>query len=260
MKGNTSTYLSINEIVNKALLDLGESNHRKEQFVHWAIDYYRRFRMDMAREVKTVKLSMTAWKSIELPVDCVDWIMIGIPNGQQIMTFTKKSLAARTDVNDQSEPSEPNYDSMENPGDGIQFFNYTEHGEDPGKLFGNLVKDNGLGYFDPNPNQHVNEIQLSTHVNAGTEIYLMYLSTLFDPQLHSVVHPYAEDMIRKGIHYENLKHGRRAGNRSVSGDMIYEAKRELDDEICLVAERRWDLSPETIVEAAKSGYRLTPKN
>lgn len=257
MKAHSGQLVSILEIVNKALADLGESSHRKEQFILWSVDYFRKLKMDMAREIRTVSLSMTAWKSVILPDDCVDWYLIGIRNGQDLMAFTKKSILARDCSCDEDEPTTADYASRTDVlGEGINFFNYTEFGEDPGKLYGLLVKDNGLGYFAPNPNPRVNEIQLSTHVPAGTPIILMYLATLFDPTVDSVVHPYCEDMIRKGIHYENLKHRRRSGNRNITRDMILDAKQELDDEICLVAERRWDLSEDDIIEAARAGIQL----
>lgn len=259
MKAHTSQLITLNEITSKALADLGETSHRKDQFLMWGVDYYRKYRMDMAREVKTVQLPMTPWKSIVLPNDCVDWIAVGVKVGEAIATFTKKPLASRDDNTQESAPSAPTYTNVDWSGEGIQFFNCTDYGEDPGKMFGQLVKDNGLGYYSVNNNERVSEIQLSASVNAGTKIWLMYLSTLFDPTIESVVHPYAEDMIRFGIHYNNLKHRRRAGDKSISLSDVAQAKQELDDEICLLAERKWDLSTEDIVQAAKDAYRLTPK-
>lgn len=256
MKAHSSQLVSILEIANKALADLGEGSHRKEQFILWAVDYYRQLRMDVAREIRTVRLSMTPWKSIILPPDCVDWYLLGIPNGQDLMAFTKKAILTRDCSCDEDEPTEANYTSIDVQGEGVQFFNCTEFGEDPGKLFGLLVKDNDLGYFAPHPDQRVNEIQLSTKVAAGTTIQLMYLSTLFDPTADSVVHPYCEDFVRKGIHFNNLKHRRRSGNKSITRDMIMDAKQELDDELCLVAERRWDLTSDDIIEASRAGIQL----
>ena len=260
MKGNRNTYISIEEIANKALLDLGESSHRAEQFLHWGIDIYRRYRMDYAREIVTKKLSMTPWKSIILPDDCTDWIMCGVPNGELLMTFINDhTLLPRECACDEEAPVEPTFTNVDLDGEGVQYFNVTELGENPGKLYGMLIKDNGLGYFTPNLNQGVNEIQLSASVKEGTDIYLMYLSTLFDPNIHKVVHPYAEDMIRRGIHLENLKFKRRNGNRNISQADIAFAKDEFDSELCMVAERRWDLRTEDIISYARAAYRLSPK-
>lgn len=256
MKAHSQQLVSILEIVNEALLDLGESSHRKEQFIHWAIKGFKTLKMDFAREIRTVKLQMTPWKSIILPNDCVDWFLVGIRNGQDLMAFTKKSLLPRDCSGDSDEPEAASYSATLNSGEGIQFFNSTEYGEDPGKLFGLLQKDNGLGYFAPNPNEKVNEIQLSTHVDAGTEILLLYLATLFDPRVDSVIHPYCQEYLSKYIHHENLKHRRRSGNRSISADMVREAKHELDEETCRMVERRWDLRADDIIEVARNASQL----
>lgn len=256
MKSHSSQLVSIREIAFKALADLGEGSHRAEQFLMWAVDLYRQLRMDVMGDIKTVRLPMTAWKSVILPEDCVDFIFIGIPNGQQLMTFTKKQLLTRDCSCDEDEPTDAVYTNVDVDGEGVQYYNLTDFGEDAGKLFGLLVKDNGLGYFTPNPMARVNEIQLSTHVASGTLITLMYLSTLFDPTIDSVVHPYAEDFIRKGIHYLNLKHRRSSGNRSITRDMILDSKKEMDDELCLLAERRSDMGVDDIIEAARSGIQL----
>jgi hypothetical protein len=90
MKGNRQTYRTIEEIVDGVCLDLGEGNHRKEQYLRWAIQEAQEWKMDMAKEVKTVKLDLTAWKSIVLPSDCIDWIKIGIQDGDVIKTRTIK--------------------------------------------------------------------------------------------------------------------------------------------------------------------------
>lgn len=260
MKAHSSQLVSLREIADKALGDLMESSHRKEQFLMWALDYYKRYRMDIAGEIKTVRLDMTPWKSILLPTDCVDWIFVGIPSGEMLMTFTKKSLLPRDCACDDDAPTEPTFTNVDMAGEGVQFYNFTEFGEDAGKLYGQLIKDNGLGYFSPNPNERVNEIQLSAKVNSGTKIVLMYLSSLFNPDVEGVVHNYAEDFVRKGIHYENLKFKRRNGNRNISALDIQLAKDELDDELCALAERKISgFNTESIIDACRQAYRLTPK-
>lgn len=261
MKGSTETYISLNEIVNEALLDLGFSSHYKEQFLSWGLRYYKKLRMDVLREVRTIQLTMTPWKSVVLPDDAVDWIMIGIKDGEMLKTFVNDpKLSPRASAADNGAPVAPTFNNVDVSGEGVQWFNCSDLGEDPGKLYGMLIKDNGLGYFTPNFHEGVNEIQLSAQVPAGTTIYLMYLSNLFDPNRDTIIHPYAQPSINLGIHYESLKHKRYAGDRRISNDMVSMAKKELDDELCLLAERRWDLSTETIVESIRAAYRLSPKH
>lgn len=259
MKAHTKELLTIEELADSVLMDLQESSHRKEQFLKWAIDYYKRYRMDVAREYKKTLLDMTAWKSIILPDDCVDPVIIGIPNGEDISTFTRRRLATRDCACDEDEPTPPTY-TPEEGSEGFQWYQLSESGEDAGKLYGLQVKDNGLGNFKINDTQDVNEIQLSSNVPAGTRIHLTYLSTLFDPNRDNCVHPYAQPMIEAGIHWSNLKNRRRAGNRNISQQDIYDAKNEFDEALCQLAERRWELSREDIVEITREAMVLTPKH
>lgn len=259
MKAHTSQLVSLNEIVDGVLADLGESAHRKEQMLKWALDCFRRYKMDIARDVRETFLDMTAWKSVILPSDCVDWIRLGIKNNESINTLTNARLLTTRDCAcDEDEPVEALY-TPEAGSEGLQFNALSEFGEDVGKMYGLSVKDNGLGYYTPHPNQRVNEIQLSASVPAGTRIYLMYLSSLFDPDITNVVHPYCQDLIAYWCHYSNLKHRRRSGNRNISIVDIRDAKTEFDEELCLVTERRFDLRYEDIMEIIRSGHKMSPK-
>lgn len=260
MKAHTDQLVSLQTIADGVLADLGESAHRKEQMLKWALDYFRRYKMDIARDVRETYLDMTAWKSIILPKDCVDWLQLGIRNGEVTNTMVNTNfLATRDCACDDDAPTQPRYCADDDAGEGIQFNSIDEQGADAGKMYGLMMKDNGVGYFTPNRNMRVNEIQLNARIPAGTRIYFMYLSTLFDPSVESVVHPYCQDLIAKGIHYENLKFKRNAGNRNIGLSDIAMAKNELDEELCLVAERRSDLTVDSMMEIIRSGHRLSPK-
>jgi hypothetical protein len=236
------------------------SAHYKEQFLQWGIKAYKKVRRDVAKEIKTVTLDMTPWKAVVLPNDCTDWIAIGIKDGEMLKTFVNDpSLNPRDCAVDESEPTAPTFNNVDVTGEGVQWFNCSALGEDPGKLYGMLIKNNGLGYFNPNYHQGVNEIQLSAQVPAGTRIYLMYLGTLFDPATDPIVHPYFQEYIGYSIHYDNLKHRRRAGDRRISSDMVEEAKRERDEEYCNVVEMKCDWSIEAILETMRAAIRLSPK-
>lgn len=257
MKAHSDQLLTIEEIADKVLFELGYGAHRKELFLSYALDYYRRYRRDLAREFKKVRLDMTPWKSVILPNDCVDPIAIGIPNGESFDIFTNKRLNPRDCACDEDAPTEPVY-VVEEGSEGIQFNSVNEFGQDVGKQ-NLLVMDNGLGYFDINREQGVNEIQLSASVKAGTRPLLIYLSSLIDPSIHKCVHPYAQDYIEAGIHWSNLKNRRRAGDKKISPQDIRDAKEEHDEQLCHLAEMRWDFSSADIMEIVRSGARMSPK-
>jgi hypothetical protein len=259
VKAHKTQLLTIEELVNQVLLDLGYGAHYKELFLAWGVRYYKKYRTDIAREFRKVMLDMTPWKAIVLPNDCVDPILIGVPNGQSFDLFVNKKLNPRSCACDDDEPTEPVYES-EQGSEGVQYNTLTERAEDPGKLYGLASKDNGLGYFEINHEQDSNEIQLSANVRSGTRIMLIYLPTLFDPDRDNCIHPYAQPMIEAAIHWEHLKMKRRAGNRNISGDMIREAKDEYDERLCELAEKRSDLTSDMIIEISRDSFRLSPKH
>jgi hypothetical protein len=263
-KGHKDTFKTISQIVDGVCLDLGEGSHRKEQYYHWAIKHIERWNMDQAREVKTVELKLTPWKAIELPKDCIDWIAIGIQAGNVIKTFVhnrdiallhQKDAAGVKMYNDNPKDSDYDieasdvYTEYQWP-----FYNFTSYGEDPGRLFGLMVKDSGLGYFTENRNQDSCEIQFKTKIKAGTKIYVEYLSNGFCPCKETLVHPYACELIALGIHHERLKF-----DKSAPRSVVYEAKQEYEEEFRRVVDRMWDYSIEDIIEDIRGSYKLTPK-
>jgi hypothetical protein len=258
--GNKKTYQTINDIVDGVCLDLGEGSNRKEQYFHWAIKHVNRWHMDQAREIKTVKLKMTQWKAIVMPDDCIDWIKVGIQDGNVIKTFVHtRDIALCNEVDstgvkvyneDPAAVSDIPTDSALN----WTFYNYTQNGEDPGRLYGLGMKDNGFGYFTENRNSDTCEIQFRTNVDAGSNIYLEYLATGFNPCGETLIHPYATELVALGIHHERLKH-----NSNVSRILVKEAKEEMNEEFNRVQDRMWDYNVEEILEWISNGQSMSPK-
>lgn len=261
MKGNKQTYKTIEQIVDSVCLDLGEGNHRKEQYLHWAIKEADRWKMDKAREVKTVQLTMTPWKAIELPSDCIDWIKLGIQDGDVIKTFiNKNTIAIHHQLGANNIPIENKEpESLKDTGiiddnyyGGVVFFNYLDPYGGTGKLFGQVRKDNELGYFTVNSNENRDEIQFSTHVKHGSKIYLEYLADSWNPNNQTVIHPYGVELIELGVHYRRLKF-----NEKTPRSLVAEAKRDYDEEYTRVIDRLWDYSTEDLIDASLEAYMLT---
>lgn len=267
MKGNRQTYKSIEEIVDGVCLDLGEGNHRKEQYLRHAISEAQRWKMDMAKEVKTVNLPMTAWKAVQFPSDCIDWIALGIQDGDVIKTFVnRKDIAIINDLDTNNikivnppPTSLPTLSLTELVVDPFlyPFYNYFDQWGNPGKLFGQVVKDNGFGYFTVNRNEDCDEIQLRTKVDSKSKIYFEYLADSWSPTSQTAVHPYAEELVTLGIHYRRLKFGKARGDRTISADDVRLAKIDYQEENNRVIDRMWDLTTEDVIEAMNNGYMLT---
>lgn len=265
MKGVITIYRPLSEIVSEALLDSGEGAHWFERYSRWAIKYAEEIFSDWCPQVKTVELSITPWKSIQLPADCYDYIQVGVRNGHDVMTFVHdRTIATVFDKDENGQKvanSQPNYldDFLPDPtlSDTIvPFFNLTNTltplGENPGKLFGLLVKDNGLGYFTENKNKDVSELQFKFKVASGTKVYLMYITSGFSPDGETMIHPDYAEYIVQGIHRE-----RQSKSRDKSG--LAWTEREFERQRLRMLDKKWEYSTEDITEYLKSGYSLTTK-
>lgn len=264
MGGHKSTYITLTDLVGEAMANVGETIHMKEDFLRWGIKYAKRHHMDEAKEVKTRQIQLTPWKAIELPDDCVDWIQVGVQCGNMIKTFVHDhNIALDHECVDKVKQYNKDCNTFDNleivPDYFLPFYNATFLGEDPGKLFGNMLKDNGWGYFTENNNQGSCEIQFKTDLPSTTVIYLEYISSGFDPNEETLLHPYAADHIRAGIEYEYVRFKWRSGASKYNRAMLEEAKMYYEEEFDRFIDRIWDLSVEDIIEHLKSGYKLTPK-
>jgi hypothetical protein len=265
MKGNIKTYSTITQCVSEALMDGQESDVKKEQYTRFALKYFHELNFKKGNDIKTVSLNMKPWKAIELPNDCIDWITIGIQCGEDIKTFVKDTyetaLLHQTDENGVKVANQPcpDYYPLEDwpvwDDTQVPLFNLTSLGEDPGRLFGLMVKDNGLGYFTENRNKDSCEIQFRGQIPSDTKIYLQYLSSGINACGETLVHPYFKEYIIAGIHVERIRHG----NKSEMW-RLNDAKEELTRQFWLVQDYTWEWSAEDIIEILKSGYGLYPKH
>jgi hypothetical protein len=264
MKGNIKTYKTITQCVSEALMDEQESDVKREQYTRFALKYFDEINFKKGTDIKTVPLTMKPWKAIELPADCIDWITIGIQCGEDIKTLVKDvyevALLHELDGNGVKLPNEPCPDyfpleSWPTSETQVPLFNLTHLGEDPGKLFGLKVHNNGLGYFTENRNKDIAEIQLRGQIPSGTIIYLQYLSSGINPTGETLVHPYYKEWIIAGIHVERIRHGNKAEMWRLA-----DAKEEFNRQHLLVQDYTWEWSAEDIMEILRSGYGLYPKN
>ena len=246
--------VTLDSIVRSALMDLGENESRYEVFRHWAIEGFRDWHFDIASEIKTVKLTLTDWKAVEIPIDYVDWVKIGVLNSDgRIMLFTHDD---RIDIHHEDEDGypedvtstetlpEPTVDSNV---DELALWNYG----DSGQLFGLVAKSNSVGYYKFNPQRR--EIQFAPSIKSDTEIYLEYISDGIDPCEKTVVNVYAAKLIRLYIHWQRVKYA-----KSSNAGQIEMARRDYYTEHRVVQHRLSPVTVEDVIEASRNGYRLSP--
>jgi hypothetical protein len=265
MKGNTKTYRKLIEIVNDALSDYQLGQQHQFQFLRWGMKYAEELHFDHLRDIRTVRLNMQPWKAVELPSDCVDWVAVGLQYGSDIAVFAnEKNIALEFDLdpttNQQLPNSEPSYlldeSRMPEVSDAVfPFLNLSALGEDAGNKFGLMVKDNGLGYVTENTNKDVNELQFKgSNIKTDSQVYLMYISNLWDPSEETLIHPEMAEYIVAGISKEYVQ--RKA---TISGIEKQMTKDEFDRQYLKVLDRTWELTVADVIEYVKQSYRMTPK-
>ena len=248
-------FVSLDSCIRNAIMDIGAGMERYEQFKKWAIDGYREFHFDLAAEVKTVQLELTAWKAIELPIDYVDFVMIGVVTDGDIRVFTNDDRISL--YHEDEDPIDGDPDDA--PADGSlptdttserrYFYNITSRGEDAGQLYGLTVKSNGVGYYKMNPERR--EIQFSPHVRSDTLIYLEYISDGINPCEKTVVNVYAAKLIELYIHWQ-----RHSFAKSSNMAEKKEAKDNYWNQYYKVQNRLQKITAADVLEVARDGYRL----
>jgi hypothetical protein len=208
------SYYTVDSIVKGCLVDIGENtiSSKYQRFLHWGLEAIADFHFDSAQEVKTEKLEMNDIKQVELPIDFVDLVKIGIQCGDRIKTFSvADNINLLHNTNDCGNPvafdgcgcSVNSLPSNYSDFGGYYFFNYNENGENLGGLYGVGGGYNSLGYYKIIRNQSPGVIQFTSEVN-NTNVYLEYISTGFNPSEQTVVNPYAAKLIKEYIHWRRL--------------------------------------------------------
>lgn len=75
---------SLDSIVCSQLLNRGYTMHRYLPFLKYASDCLRELIADDLKIINSVTLTLNSYNAIAIPSDCVDWIRIGMQNGQYV--------------------------------------------------------------------------------------------------------------------------------------------------------------------------------
>jgi hypothetical protein len=256
MATGNNTYQTIDQCVNSALMDINEDQSRYEQFLHWALEAAKDWHMDQAKEVKTVELTMSETKTVDLPSDFVDWVKVGIKCGNVIKTFVHdEKLTFHHECIDgkvvpNEECSDVNLWDFDTSNIEYPFWNFNGTNY---PIMGLAYQSNGLGYF--RYHRECNELQFRTVVPANAKIILEYISDGWDPTRKTLIHPYAAKLIKLYIHWMRLKY-----NTNVPRALAQEAKQEYWDEFDRVQYRMFDLTIEDILEVSRQSFHMGVKS
>ncbi len=258
---------TIDTIAREVAFEKGESLERLELYIHYGKEAYRDFKFDMAKEIKTVRLEMTPWKSLKLPDDCLDLVKVGVVVRGQILTFTHDQYLPmdrqKCDKSiDTVLPSgrQGSFLPITGPtaffasGSYVYYSNYyNEYGEFKGRLYGLAGNDNGLGYY--RWDREKKEVHLNVNSSLETAQFIVeYIGNCDNPTEATVVNPLAKKMIKFYIDWRLAERDPNVpGNRAARLEDVYW------NEFRRVVSRMSDVDIGDIIEASRQYYMMTPR-
>lgn len=240
-------YVSLNSIVKDAMIDVGEdTEHLYTRFLHWAFEAVKDFHFDTAREVVTKKIKMHPTKTVDFPLDFVDWVKLGIVAGDRLWTYgvnARLSLYHNTDEcgNPIGRPTHEYWSSSPSVSGGYWFNNYNGY-----NLFGYGGACHNSGYYRVNRKER--QIQFSSEVNTS-DVYMEYITNGANLNGATEVHSYAGKLVKLYIHWM-----RKENNPVFSMSAAERARTLYYNELRIVRARLSDFSVQDLIEASRKGY------
>jgi hypothetical protein len=246
---------NLDTIVKGLLIARGYSIHYYMQFLYLGSRGYEELHFDTLKNIKTVSLPINSYNAISLPCDMMDWVKIGIPNGQFVIPLTERAGISNLN-NFDTTGNKIDFDNQVLNNFTDTFFNgylgyYNSFdGSNTGRLFGlGTVNDSYTFKFMPQRN----EIQLHQNIQASN-IILQYMSNGSSIDNATAISPYAKSAIEMYIIWK-MKEGSRAyglGERS-------EARMQWEHQHLLLRARKNDLTKDKIVAMIRRRSYGTPK-
>jgi len=250
-------FISIDNIVRQALADKGYNTlHPYPRYLLYAINMFKKLNIDYLEDIKTVRLPVTARKTVAYPDDYIAYSKIGIKIGDRILTFNKDN----TITNERTDAYTANGNFFQDAqqkfggvGGYYYFYNFNDNSNgsfgETFEVFG--YAHNSVGYFKDD--DRCREFVLSSEVGA-TEVILEYIYNVVCPDSETLVPVMAEDTIKEYIHFQEtrFKKGSSLGERAAD-------EKEWLDELSTLNMRLSDLSYQGINDAIRRQETLAPK-
>lgn len=228
----------------------------------WALTmglwHLRELKLDTWQDVTTELLPVTSRRTVVMPTKYVDWVKIGVPVGQYVVTMgLNDDLGTLNRITNTIDPIAAL--ASQNPPNGIDFENYSGTGYVFSNYGGRSFTSYGQGlqskgHFKVHKIGPVTEILLDYDVNC-TELYVEYITDGIDCSGETMLHPYLADYFLKGMEltYEEEK------NPSATEASIDRKSRDLYWAEKKVRARRNNLTPKTMLQLSRKHVRLTTK-
>ena len=249
-------FFKVSSIVDQVCIDLELPTDKYfNKFLSWALFGIVDLKMDAANDVITVKLPVSDVNTVTLPENYVDWVKIGVQDGQYVRTYcVNKELSTQDRT-----LGEPEFSRSAPPGwlpSGVDFgYEFSNYGGSAISAVGYGMPNTGQFKVVARPGNNY-EILLDAGM-AGQDLYVEYIGLGIDPCGETVLNPQLGQWCRSLVHH-NYELFRPASQRSESA--IARTGRELYHQEMKVRGRTNKLDPKTLLMVTRKSYRLTNKS
>jgi len=211
----------------------------------------REIRLDIFQEVKTALYDVTDRKTVKLPINFVDWVIIAAPKGQYAQTLgvnTELKLTPRT-TTDQTirgllSQHMPN---------GVNSNGYMLMNFDGGTLFSWGQGLPSKGYWKISDTGECKELLLDYDYSL-TQVYVESITDGLEPCGETMIHPYEFDYLQK---YLDMKFEKKNNPKASLGSKD-EADRDVFWAEKKLRARRNPIGPQDVLNVSRQEARLTP--
>lgn len=248
------TLYSLDTIVRSALLRKGYPIHFYMQFLKFGADVLRELSFDTLQNIRAVKIALNEYNAIPLPCDYVDWVKVGVANGQSVRPLANRNGYNRLN-NFDTDGNKALYATpvtiANNP---LPIWEETINinGEAVGRQYG-FKGGNNPNSFKILRERNGGEIQFD--VSASGDIILEYISDGLESDAATEIHPYAQATIEAYIYWQMKEH-----NRSYNLNERQLAKEQYDKEHRLLRARLNAFSTTDLRRVLQQGYGGALKN
>lgn len=252
-------YSTADQIVKSILMNKKYSIHWYVEVLKYLSDCVGELAMDDLKIVNSTWLNLTSYKAAPIPNDFLDYIRIGVPNGEYVKPMTQNEGYNRLNNYDPSGNKQP-WPQVPNGGQDLTIFGipfltyyttmYNSRGENVGGMYGYRT-DGSPFTFEIIAER--NEIQFDSALECD-KIVMDYLSDGRSASAASKIITYAENTIRDYVYWQLDEH-----NRSVSDSRKQRLFNKYVGSRTVLRGRLNDLTTNDYLGIYRNTYNAAPK-
>ena len=212
---DTGTYKNLDYVVSRVQSDIQDySTAGYQRLLQMAINGYKELNYAILPVIKTKYLTLSSINTIDFPCDYVDYVVVGLVSGGQVITLSanpKIPLARKKDdcgneVVEKVSATQSD-DSLRLPLLGFNYASSHRGGQYVGERYARGGGFNRYGYFRVDHDMRRFQFQ---NTIPNVEVLLEYKSTGIDAMGDALLPDYATQALVDYVHYQRLRFDRRA--------------------------------------------------